>query len=384
MVGRQLGLHRRRDPHRPRRAWTTCGSCSPRTSTAGHRSRPLQRGGLPRRHAPRHAGARRPGDGAHRSSATPRDVVRWLRGKGLRFRLMYERQAYEVDGRQRFWGGLAVGTVDGGDGLMAQHRAAARARRDRAPPRRRGRGPAARGRTAPSRAWWSGTADGTRAELEARAVVLAAGGFESDPRCARRSWGRTGTSRRCAGRRTTPARCCARRSRHGAQAYGHWSGCHAIQWDAGAPPTGDRELTNRFSRQSYPVGIVVNATASASSTRARTSATTPTRSTAPRSLRSPQGIAAQIFDAKTVPLLRTIDYEAPGATRVDADTLAELAGELDIDPGRVRAHRRGVQRRDRARPSTRRSRTASGTQGIDPPKSNWALPVDAAPFTASR
>ena len=44
----------------------------------------------------------------------------------------------------------------------------------------------------------------------------------------------------------------------GAQAYGHWSGCHAIQWDRDAPPTGDLELTNRFSRQSYPVGIVVN------------------------------------------------------------------------------------------------------------------------------
>src|SRR3954452_11319108 len=52
-------------------------------------------------------------------------AVRWLHGRGLRFRLMYERQAYEVEGRHRFWGGLAVGTVDGGEGLMAQHFAAA-------------------------------------------------------------------------------------------------------------------------------------------------------------------------------------------------------------------------------------------------------------------
>ena len=35
-----------------------------------------------------------------------RAAVRWLHGHGLRFRLMYERQAYEVDGRHRFWGGL--------------------------------------------------------------------------------------------------------------------------------------------------------------------------------------------------------------------------------------------------------------------------------------
>src|SRR4051794_13000423 len=52
-------------------------------------------------------------------------AVRWLHERGLRLRLMYERQSYEVDGRHRFWGGLAVGTVDGGEGLMEQHRDAA-------------------------------------------------------------------------------------------------------------------------------------------------------------------------------------------------------------------------------------------------------------------
>jgi tricarballylate dehydrogenase len=50
------------------------------------------------------------------SWATRDAAVRWLHERGLRFRLMYERQAYEVDGRHRFWGGLAVGTVDGGEG----------------------------------------------------------------------------------------------------------------------------------------------------------------------------------------------------------------------------------------------------------------------------
>ena len=80
-------------------------------------------------------------------------AVRWLRERGLRFRLMYERQSYEVDGRHRFWGGLALGTVDGGEGLMAQPPGGRRALRDRAAPRRGGRGPGAgRGR---SPAWSS-------------------------------------------------------------------------------------------------------------------------------------------------------------------------------------------------------------------------------------
>ena len=53
-------------------------------------------------------------------------MVEWLHGLGIRWRLMYERQAYDRGGRQAFWGGLALGTVDGGKGLIAQHTAAAR------------------------------------------------------------------------------------------------------------------------------------------------------------------------------------------------------------------------------------------------------------------
>jgi tricarballylate dehydrogenase len=50
------------------------------------------------------------------------DTVRWLHGLGLKYRLMYERQAYErADGSFLFWGGLHVGNVDGGEGLIRDH-----------------------------------------------------------------------------------------------------------------------------------------------------------------------------------------------------------------------------------------------------------------------
>src|ERR1700761_1959126 len=53
-------------------------------------------------------------------------ALRWLAGLGLRYRLMYERQAYQrPDGSYLFWGGLHVGSVDGGRGLMASHTRAA-------------------------------------------------------------------------------------------------------------------------------------------------------------------------------------------------------------------------------------------------------------------
>jgi tricarballylate dehydrogenase len=118
---------------------------------------------------------------------------------------------------------------------------------------------------------------------------------------------------------------------HGAQAYGHWSGCHAIQWDADAPPTGDREITNRFSRQSYPVGIVVNRRGERFLDEGEDFRNYTYAKFGAEVLGQPDGIAAQIFDRKTVGLLRTIDYEAPGAARVDAGTLGELADGLGVD-----------------------------------------------------
>jgi tricarballylate dehydrogenase len=169
---------------------------------------------------------------------------------------------------------------------------------------------------------------------------------------------------------------------HGAQPYGHWSGCHAIQWDAGAPPTGDRELTNRFSRQSYPIGIVVNADGERFVDEGADFRNYTYAKYGAEVLRQPQGIAAQIFDARTAGMLRAIDYEAPGATRVDAGTLRELAEGLGIDPQRLErtvAEFNAAVRPGEFDPSVKDGKR---TEGIAPPKSNWAVPIDTPPFTA--
>ena len=212
VVGRQLGVHRRRDPPRPRRPRRPARASSRTTSASrAHRPRPVHRGGLPRRHAARDAGARRRGDGADPRRATPARAVRWLRERGLRFRLMYERQAYEVDGRHRFWGGLAVGTVDGGEGLMAQHRAAA----ERTGIELR-HGVAVDGpRCATTRARarrGRADADGARRSCAPARSCSRPAASRPTRACAPPTSGRTGTSRRSAGRRTTPARCSRPRS----------------------------------------------------------------------------------------------------------------------------------------------------------------------------
>src|SRR5262252_4360926 len=45
------------------------------------------------------------------------DTLVWMREKGIRFVPIYGRQAFKIDGRFKFWGGLTVETVGGGPGL---------------------------------------------------------------------------------------------------------------------------------------------------------------------------------------------------------------------------------------------------------------------------
>lgn len=48
-----------------------------------------------------------------------REAIQWLtKTVNIPFILAFHRQAYEVDGRQKFWGGLALSVKDGGKGLI--------------------------------------------------------------------------------------------------------------------------------------------------------------------------------------------------------------------------------------------------------------------------
>ena len=188
--------------------------------------------------------------------------------------------------------------------------------------------------------------------------MIAAGGFEADPRGAPRTSGRDWDVAKVRGTPYNTGRC-SRRCSPPAPSHGHWSGCHSIAWDADAPATGDRGLTNRLSRQSYPLGLVVNRDGERfldegadfrNYTYARYGA---------EILRQPGAIAYQLFDAQTTPLLRIVEYESPGASRQQADTIAELPARLGIDAdrlGRTVAAFNDAVTDDR---STRRSRMAS-------------------------
>src|SRR5881397_1260178 len=46
------------------------------------------------------------------------DTLNWMREKGVRFIPIYGRQAFKIEGKFKFWGGLTVEAVGGGPGLI--------------------------------------------------------------------------------------------------------------------------------------------------------------------------------------------------------------------------------------------------------------------------
>ena len=195
--------------------------------------------------------------------------------------------------------------------------------------------------------------------------MLAAGGFESNPALRASYLGPNWDVAKVRGTPFNTGEVLQAALAVGAAPYGHWSGCHAIQWDRDAPPTGDLEITNRFSRQSYPVGIVVNADGERFLDEGADFRNYTYAKYGAEVLRQPSGWAAQVFDQRSAGLLRTIDYEAPGATRVRGRHGPRRSGEaLGIDPERLRADgRASTTRRSGRGPSTPRSRTGCAPTG---------------------
>src|SRR5579864_8284934 len=108
-----------------------------------------------------------------------RDTLRWMRGHKVRFIPMFGRQSYKVDGKHHFYGGVNIEAVGGGWGLVDQlvqacERMGITIRYETG---LRELIQDEKGRVTGVRAFGP---DGYE-NIPARAVVLACGGFESNP-----------------------------------------------------------------------------------------------------------------------------------------------------------------------------------------------------------
>ena len=308
------------------------------------------------------------------------DTMVWMRSKGVRFQPSYGRQAFRVDGRFRFWGGLAVETWGGGPGLIENLRA--RCRREGIEIRYESR--------AISLVEEGGTVLGVVARgadgmftVRARAVVLACGGFESNAEWRTRYLGPGWDLARVRGTRFNAGDGIRMALEAGAMSYGNWSGCHAVAWDRNAPEFGDLSVGDNFQKHSYPFGIIVNAHGERFVDEGADFRNYTYAAYGRAMLEQPGQFAWQVFDAKATHLLRD-EYRIREITKVTADSLEALAEKLeDVDPGgflrTVTAYNAAVRTDVAFDPTVKDGR---GTEGLEVPKSNWAQTLDTPPFEA--
>jgi tricarballylate dehydrogenase len=305
------------------------------------------------------------------------NTVRWMRDRGIRWIPMFGRQAYKVGGKFRFWGGLVLEAVGGGPGLidMAYGSAAkagievrfeTKAMRLVTDDRGRVTGVVVR------------TPQGTET-VGAGSVVLASGGFEANPEMRTRYLGPNWELARVRGTPYNTGDGIKMAIEAGALPWGHWSGCHSVQWDYNAPWHGDRKVGDNFQKHSYPLGLIVNIRGERFVDEGADFRNYTYVKYGRAVIEQPRRAAFQIFDQKTLPILRE-EYRIREVTKQEAMTFEELARKLEIDvEGFVRtmtAYNAAVQPGE-YNPAIK---DGKGTRGISPPKSNWALPYDAPPY----
>lgn len=306
-------------------------------------------------------------------------VMQWMRGHGVRFIPIYGRQTYERDGKRVFWGGLVLEASGGGLGLIESltRRAGVLGAETRYDHKvvdlivERG---ALAGVIAE-------TPEG-RVSLRAPSVVLAAGGFHANTAWRARYLGPGWDLAKARGSRFNTGAALEAALRHGARAFGHWSGCHSVFFDAHAGDYGD---INRLNEQKnyFTLGIVVNARGERFINEGEDFRNYTYSRMGAEVAKQPGGRAWQVFDARTVPLLPD-EYRTRGAARIEAPTLEALAAKMEgID---ARAFLNTVQAFNAAidtdAPFDPAVKDGRATRGLAPDKSNWAVALETAPFVA--
>lgn len=308
-------------------------------------------------------------------------TLRWMASHGVRFLPIYGRQAFKVDGRFKFWGGLTVESRGGGPGLVDsliaeaerlgveiryEHEAIGLVRGEIGIEAVRVR-----------------DGEGREEVLSAAAIVLAAGGFQANPEWRTRYLGPGWDLAKVRGTRFNTGGGIQIGLDVGAGAAGNWSGCHAVGWEYNAPEFGDLAVGDGFQKHSYPFGIMVNAEGKRFVDEGADFRNYTYAKYGRVILNQPQQFAWQIFDQKVSHLLRD-EYRIKQVTKVTAASIEELAKKLDgVNAEQfvreVAAYNAAVRRDVPFDPNAKDGRR---TDGLAVDKTNWANTIEDGPFEA--
>ena len=216
--------------------------------------------------------------------------------------------------------------------------------------------------------------NGASHDVRAKAVVVASGGFEANIPWLRKYWGDAADNFVIRGTKYNQGLMLEQLLEQGAKPVGNPREFHAVAVDARAPKF-DGGIVTRLD--SVPFGIVVNRDGQRFYDEGEDF--WPKRYAIWGGLiaRQPGQVAYSIGDAKAMGRFMPSVFPA-----VEAGSLAELARTLGLDPARVQATVDGFNRSVRPGTFDASHLDDCRTEGLTPPKSHWAVPVDRPPFWA--
>lgn len=186
---------------------------------------------------------------------------------------------------------------------------------------------------------------------------------------------------------------------------GDWAGCHSTAWDAhAASETGNRELTNQYTKSGYPLGVMINIDGKRFVDEGEDFRNYTYAKFGRAILEQPEGCAFQVWDAKVVSRLREEEYGDGVVKKAWAPSVEELAEVLVQQEWGLKDKRQFIDTLHEFNNAVRAARSEANTAGREDapwnpaikdgyttqsthtrlaiPKSNWALTIEDGPLMA--
>lgn len=308
------------------------------------------------------------------------DTAKWVADRGVKLQPGLGRQAYKVDGKFKFWGGLALHIWGGGPELLK----ALYAKGSELGISIAYETPAVELiRTENGIRGVRARHKGVPIDIPCRAVILACGSFESNPEMRAKYLGPGWDLAKVRGTRYNMGAGLNMALAVGAMPHGNWSGCHSVAWDVNAPTFGDLTIGDQFQKHNYPYGIIVNADGERYVDEGANFHSHTYAKYGGEIMKQPGMKVWQIFDSKVNHLLRS-EYFIRRTTKVEANTLEELAEKLEgVNPKKFLKTMKEYNEACRTDiPFDPNVHDGRCTEGLSLNKSNWANPLDTPPYHA--
>jgi tricarballylate dehydrogenase len=214
--------------------------------------------------------------------------------------------------------------------------------------------------------------NGASQKVRAKTVVVASGGFQANLEWLKEYWGEAADNFIIRGTPYDKGRILRVLLDQGAKPVGDPRQCHAVAIDARAPKF-DGGIVTRLD--CVPFGIAVNKHAKRFYDEGEEF--WPKRYAIWGRLvaQQPNQIAYSIIDSKSIDLFMPSVFPP-----IEADSISEMAGKLNLDPSALEETAAAFNQS--TRPGTFDSEIMDdcATEGLEPPKSHWARPLDTPPF----